>query len=243
MIHAYDKIYLDKARTMLARMLDFAVYDLEYDIADFFSMFIKSEWAERFEKGESSVIAGKSGVELAYDVVEQVSGITVRKKPNYAGNRSGEYWTGWALAYYQWETSLKFAEIEKYIPIKEITKLYIPYHEMDIRQFADKITELYKTAKSETNLKLMRRRAGLNQKELSEQSGIPLRTIQQYEQGQKNINKAAAENIISLSKVLLCNPEDLLELVIINRPAAADAFIYGTIDPRDGTGGIPVPDK
>ena len=36
MIHAYDKIYLDKARTALGRMLDFAVYDLKYDIADFF---------------------------------------------------------------------------------------------------------------------------------------------------------------------------------------------------------------
>lgn len=26
MIHAYDKVYLEKARTALGRMLDFAVY-------------------------------------------------------------------------------------------------------------------------------------------------------------------------------------------------------------------------
>lgn len=32
MIRAYDKIYLEKARTALGRMLDFAVYDLKYDI-------------------------------------------------------------------------------------------------------------------------------------------------------------------------------------------------------------------
>ena len=38
MIHAYDKIYLDKARTALGRMLDFAVYDLKYDIEDFFAL-------------------------------------------------------------------------------------------------------------------------------------------------------------------------------------------------------------
>ena len=35
MICAYDKVYLDKARTALGRMLDFAVYDLAYDIAVF----------------------------------------------------------------------------------------------------------------------------------------------------------------------------------------------------------------
>lgn len=29
MIRAYDKVYLDKARTALGRMLDFAVYDLK----------------------------------------------------------------------------------------------------------------------------------------------------------------------------------------------------------------------
>lgn len=36
MIYAYDKVYLEKARTVLARMLDFAVYELKYDITQFF---------------------------------------------------------------------------------------------------------------------------------------------------------------------------------------------------------------
>ena len=40
---------------------------------------------------------------------------------------------------------------------------------------------------------------------------IPLKTIQQYEQRQKNINKARAEYVIRLSRVLQCEPEDLLE--------------------------------
>ena len=37
MIHAYDKVYLEKARVALGRMLDFAVFDLKYDISDFFA--------------------------------------------------------------------------------------------------------------------------------------------------------------------------------------------------------------
>ena len=70
MIRAYDKVYLDKARTALGRMLDFAVYDLKYDIADFFELFIKSGVAKRFETGDFAVIVGMSGVELAYEVLD-----------------------------------------------------------------------------------------------------------------------------------------------------------------------------
>ena len=51
----------------------------------------------------------------------------------------------------------------------------------------------------------------MSQKELANKTEIPLRTIQQYEQKQKNINKAQAEYLIRLSKALYCEPEDLLE--------------------------------
>lgn len=99
MIRAYDKIYLEKARTALGRMLDFAVYDLKYDISEFFRMFITSGVAARFEKGDCTVLAGMSGVEIAYKVLEN-SGVNVERiKPNYTANRSREYWMGWALSY------------------------------------------------------------------------------------------------------------------------------------------------
>ena len=39
----------------------------------------------------------------------------------------------------------------------------------------------------------------MSQKELANKTEIPLRTIQQYEQKQKNINKAQAEYLIRLS--------------------------------------------
>ena len=211
MIHAYDKVYLDKARTALGRMLDFAVYDLKYDIAEFFDLFIKSGVAERFETGDFTIISGMSGVEIAYKVLEQSGVERERIKPNYTASRSEEFWTGWALAYYQWETSMSFAEIVQYVPIKDMVALYQPYHEMDIRQFVDKVTAMYKAAKPETNLKLLRQKAGLSQRELADLSNIPVRTIQQYEQRQKNINKAQAEYLVMLAKVLYCEVGDLLE--------------------------------
>lgn len=211
MIHAYDKVYLEKARTSLGRMLDFAVYDLQYDITDFFHLFLSSGIAARFGTGDFTVIAGMSGVELAYYVLETSHGNIDRIKPQYTVNRSEEYWLGWALAYYQWETSLSFEEIIRHVPLQEILRLYSPYHEMDIRQFCDKMDELYRNAKPETNLKTLRRNAGFSQQDLADLSGIPKRTIQQYEQRQKNINKAQAEYLIMLSRALCCDVEDLIE--------------------------------
>ena len=52
---------------------------------------------------------------------------------------------------------------------------------------------------------------GFTQKELANNSGVTLRSIQMYEQGHKNINKASAETLYRLSKILGCTMEDLME--------------------------------
>lgn len=211
MIHAYDKVYLDKARTALARMLDFAVYDLGYDLADFFDLFLSSGTADRFGEGDFTLLVGRSGVELTYVTLEGAGVNAQRVKPRYTAGRSREYWLGWALAYYQWETALGVEEIVKYVPIGNILALYTPYHEMDIRQFVDKMNELYKASNPTTRLKALRQQAGLSQRELAELSGVPVRTLQQYEQRQKNINKAQVEYLVMLSDALGCEMEALIE--------------------------------
>ena len=75
------------------------------------------------------------------------------------------------------------------------------------------MNERLRKAKPETNLKLLRQQNGLSQKELAEISGVPLRTLQQYEQRQKNINKAQAEYLVSLSTALNCSVEQLIERI------------------------------
>ena len=213
MIRAYHKVYLEKARTNLGRMLDFATYDLGYDPCEFFDLFMNCGLAERFGKGEFTLTVGMSGVELAYRVLELTKHQVEFPKPRYTADRSPEYWAGWALAYYQWETAMPFVEILEYIPLDDIIRMYTPYHEMDIRQFCDRMNELYRAANPETKLKQLRQRAGLSQSELAEASGVPVRTIQQYEQRQKSINKAQAEYLMMLARALHCNAEDLIEPV------------------------------
>lgn len=62
------------------------------------------------------------------------------------------------------------------------------------------------------NLKRIREERGLTQKRLAEVSGVNLRMIQHYEQGYKDINKAEALTVYTLSKALKCKVADLLEL-------------------------------
>jgi len=61
-----------------------------------------------------------------------------------------------------------------------------------------------------SQLNRLRLYAGLTQKELSERTDIPLRTIQQYEQGQKDISHARADSIVKLAKALYCNVEEII---------------------------------
>lgn len=213
MITAYDKVYLEKAQVALGRMLDFAVNELKYDITDFFNLFITSEVSKAFENGDSSIILGRSGVELSYLVCDSAGFDISYIKPRYSYSRSEEYWVGWALAYYQWQRNVSFSKIIGVIPIKDILKLYSPYHEMDIRHFADRLDEIYSQHIKETNLKMYRKRANLSQVQLADYTGIPLKTIRKYEQRERDINKAQVESLISLSKVLSCDISDLIETI------------------------------
>lgn len=58
----------------------------------------------------------------------------------------------------------------------------------------------------------LEKEARLSQSQLAEETGIPVKTIQQYEQRRKDINKAQAEYVIKLSQVLCCKPQELMEI-------------------------------
>lgn len=214
MIHAYDKNYLPKAQTLMGVMFHFAAYDLNIPLESFYDKFLYSKISSNFELGDSSILGGKSGVELTIEIINDENKV-IYYQPFF--DRTPEYWCGWALAYFQWYSGLKFIQINKYISIREILEMYNPYHEMDISQFCDHMITLYNSRKPSSNLKLKRLEANLSQSELSKLSDVPVRTIQQYEQKQKNINKANAETVIKLAKVLNCSILDLIELSVVEK--------------------------
>jgi transcriptional regulator with XRE-family HTH domain len=75
----------------------------------------------------------------------------------------------------------------------------------------DIVDEKVRTHFKDTNLKHLRSAYGCTQAELAKRSGVTLRSIQMYEQRNKDINKASADAIYRISKVLGCSMESLLE--------------------------------
>ena len=91
--------------------------------------------------------------------------------------------------------------------------MYHPYHEMDILQFTDEMDSRFSCAANgkETQLARLRAYASLSQSMLAQKADVPLRTIQQYEQRQKDIQRAGAHQLERMAKVLRCDVEDLTE--------------------------------
>lgn len=213
MTHAYSKSYLDDAMQNLGDMLDYAIVDCGYAPDEFFSWFITSGIAKKFEKGNPKYVTGMSGIELAREVVFPTTGSYPTKERVIKDFASREYWAGWILAYYQWYSSLKFSDMtENRLSLSEVLSLYI-LHEADQSKFVDTANEIISRHKLEkpSNLTTIRKARGFTQGQLAEQSGVALRMIQLYEQRQNDINKAQAGTLLSLAKALGCEMQDLME--------------------------------
>ena len=212
-MHAYDETYLDDAMNNLGDMLDYAVNDCGFDAEEFFSQFIVSGVAEAFEKGNPKYVAGLSGPELASEVVYR----TVRSRLDTPSaeniDKSPEYWSGWILAYYQWQSIRRFSDMQKNgLTINRVLSLYPTLHEADISKFVSIADQIIKNnmAAGVSNLQRIRKASGMTQNELAEASGAALRMIQLYEQRKQDINKAKAVTLTNMAHVLGCSVEDLL---------------------------------
>ncbi len=211
MIYAYDEIYLDDAMKNLGEAFDYSATVLNIPMDDFLDMFIISGVAEQFQRGTPKFVSGLSGTELALEVLNRTGKNIDYKSPQTEYDCSPEYWCGWILAFYQWNTGKSFKEIKKYLPMNEIYKLYPTLHEASEEKFLDVANSILARKELPTKLQMVRKATGLSQKELSKKSGVTLRMIQQYEQRAKDINKSTATNLFALAKALGCKAEDLLE--------------------------------
>lgn len=216
MTRAYDKFFLPGLMKNIGFAVDFAVNGCGLSADSFYDFFIASKVAKAIEDGSPVFVCGCSGTELALKVFERV-GYESKSMPKddfIRIDRSAEYWAGWILAYYQWETNFTFSKIRDYVPFSQIVNMYNPLHEAPQEKFLDVMNGIIKekNIKKATNLHNLRKASGLTQKELAEFSGVNLRTLQQYEIGLKDINKASGKTINSLALALHCNFYDVMEL-------------------------------
>ena len=210
-IRAYQEIYLSKAQSVLGDAFDYAVNICDIPGTDFVKLFSVSSVSTRMEHGEPAFLAGKSGIELVVDIIAETKGQELHIELQVHMGRSREYWIGWALAYYQWWSGRKYSDIFKVISFDDLQMMYYTLHEADVTKFTEIVDARMREYFSTTNLKRIRTAYGCTQAELAKRSGVSLRSIQMYEQRNKDINKASVEAIYRIAKVLGCAMEDLVE--------------------------------
>ena len=211
MTYAYQEIYLSNAQELLGDAFDYAINVCGIAGDSFVKLFSVSSVSARIENGEPAYLSGKSGIEAVVDVLVETTGKAPTAKPQAKFSRSRAYWVGRAVAYYQWFAGRKFSDIFKVLSFETLQQMYSPLHEADISKFADIVDTKVREYFADTNLKRIRTLYGCTQAELAERSNVSLRSIQMYEQRNKDINKAGAETVLRLAKVLGCTVEDLLE--------------------------------
>ena len=210
MIRAYPETCLEHVKSMLGDAFDYAVNSCRIDGMTFSGMFLVSTFSRRIEKGDPACL-GMSGIELAQSIILETSDRKEFPAPEENYSRNAEYWIGWALAWYQWYSDRSFQDIFEAVSYSDLMNMYHPLHEADLSKFAEVMDEKLRERFRETRLKEHRSNCRLTQEKLSERSGVSIRSIQMYEQRNKNINKAAAETLYRLAKVSGCSMESLLE--------------------------------
>jgi len=126
----FNELYLDNISAVFGDMLNYAVNVCKESGDDFLRKFIESGIAREFERGNPKYIVGKSGIEIAMEIL----GI-VDYQENFLSNATKEYWAASVLAKFKFNTELSFEEILKRLPFSKIVELYHPLHEADVTKF------------------------------------------------------------------------------------------------------------
>lgn len=235
MTHAYGEDYLEDAIGCLAEAFEYACLDLGESADDFASLFAASRLGRSFEVGEPRVVAGMSGEELVLRMLKETGALI--EAPGRAAElvrlsgggiaveysslpttevrieKGPEYWAGWVYAYAQWETAWDFGTIFRTIPAREALVLYSTLHEAPEDRFVTVLRKRRQQQAAATRLSAIRKARGLTQQALAEQAGVSVRSVQMWEQRNKDINKAQASSVLALARVLGCEADALLETV------------------------------
>ncbi len=204
MVKAYNETYLPTVSENVGTMLEHAT-DLGVNPTAFWNIFVSSNVAKEIERGNPKYLTC-SAIDYLREIFDKSK--VVQEKEDI--NKDEFYWAGWILTKFQYSSGYSFYKINNFLPLDEVLRLYPTLHEADESKFM-KIAQAYFAKKGITNLKKIRECLGLSQSELAKLAEVDLRSIQMYEQRRNDINKAQAETLLKLSKVLGCNIEDLME--------------------------------
>ena len=203
MIHAYNEVYLNSVMHNLAAIFDIAINAEGLNTDGFAEIFVNSEIASGIEAGVPDILVGKSATEMLMMILDREVDYTV-----VPVDRTPEYWAGWILANAQWYLNKSFKEILSVMSFSNLVSMYYPYHEADEMKTIEKIKSSFHSVSALKNIRKTRK---LTQEQLALLSGVNVRSIRSYEQGDNDISKAQGDTLQMLAKALDCSIEELLQ--------------------------------
>ena len=120
-MQAYSEDYLFDAMEALGEAFDCAANRVNLGLDQFFEMFVATGVADAFGAGAPRYVSGSSGIELVLDVCYRAGlDIGVPLADMASDGEGPDYWCGWVLAYWQWETGRPFRTIGRVTTMEEI---------------------------------------------------------------------------------------------------------------------------
>ncbi|MBQ7144340.1 MAG: helix-turn-helix transcriptional regulator [Oscillospiraceae bacterium] len=200
MIHAYSECYLDRARKTMGTLFDAGL--LLMDGEEFLKVFAASPVAAAWEQGDPAYLAGRSGDELFTLLTGDLVDPDI-----HDFDPTPEFWMGSAYCYLQWFFDRPFAEIFAALPLAELRRLRKERRDAAFEAAAAKCVRVFQP---QSTLKRLRTARQLSQSQLALVSGVKLRSIRAYEQGDLDVAKAQYDTLRALSGALSCTVEDLI---------------------------------
>lgn len=201
-------LFKTEAITCMAEMFEYAENTVRVNAKDFFSLFNNTNISDAFFTLDIKYILGKSSIEIVKEVLDlnHIKYKTLIHRKRFVNDA---YWVGLIVSSYCFAKNISFKKFEQVFDINDIKRMYNPLHEAPHNKAIEAIDCILSSKK--TNLSIVRENAGYSQNELSAISGVSLRSIQMYEQRNKDINKASFSTIKSLATTLHVSLDDLYE--------------------------------
>lgn len=200
-LHPYNREYVSEAMDGLGCIFDLALRLNDISPAEFSEKFSDSKVAHTLERGSLRYVSGCSAQE-SLSLIMGRNFIQTQPIDYYA-----EFWAGFILAYLQWVVNRPFSFILERIPLIDILSMHHLYHEMAEERAIEVLKERLSIVPP---LLELRTKIGFTQQELADLSGVNVRNIRAYEQGQNDISKASGETLYRLARAMNTTVEYLL---------------------------------
>ena len=137
---SYDQLYLSDVQKNLGFLFQFCLRNLGKSPEELQQDFLSSIIPTQIEFGNPDFLSGKSGLELAFFLYQDIEGKVEEalQEPYYP---QAEYWVGFVVAYVQWKLQQPFRVLLESYPLERILSNYHLMHEADISKMVELIQE------------------------------------------------------------------------------------------------------